>query len=81
MLIASMIVKVDPRVANAVAEKLAGMADVTSYGVHKKEHIILVAEKKSAKELEQLSQYILMEFPDVIGVFPTYLTSMEAATE
>lgn len=79
MLIASMIVKAPAENAPGIAQALEKIPGLTLYGVHKEENIIVVAEAESAAELEKLSQSIMLEFPEVIGVFPTYLASDESA--
>jgi hypothetical protein len=35
----------------------------------------VVAEAETTEELEKLSESIMVKFPEVVGVFPTYLTS------
>ena len=74
MYIASMIIRVNPQKAQQIADELEELDNVTTYGVHKEENIVLVAEALEVKELENLSRYILETYDDVIGVFPTYLT-------
>ncbi len=74
MYIASMIVKVFPEKAQNVLTQLERIENVTTYGIHKKENIIVVAEAPEVKELEMLTRYIMDTFEDVTGVFPTYLT-------
>jgi len=73
MLIASMIVKSVPEKAEETAQLLGRIPNVTTYGVHKDNNIIVVAEAHDVKQLENLSKYLLNEYDDVIGVFPTYL--------
>lgn len=75
MLIASMIVKAPSEKAPEIAAALEKIPGLTLYGVHKENNIIVVAEAETAGELEKLSESIMMEFPEVLGVFPTYLTS------
>jgi nitrate reductase NapAB chaperone NapD len=77
MLIASMIVKVVPEKAEEVAQSLGRIPNVTTYGVHKENNIIVVAEAHDVEQLENLSKYLMMEYENVLGVFPTYLTSDE----
>lgn len=73
MLVASMIVKADPGRAEEVARQLGRMPNVTSYGVHKEENIVLVAEAHDEAQLENLARYILDTFEDAWGVFPTFV--------
>jgi nitrate reductase NapAB chaperone NapD len=77
MLIASSIVKVVPEKAEEVRELLNQIPKVTTYGIHKESNIIIVAEAHDVEQLESLNNYILEQFPDVLAVFPTYLTSDE----
>lgn len=77
MLVASMIVKTDPLRAAEVARQLGRMPNVTSYGVHKEENIVLVAEAHDEAQLENLARYIVDTFEDVWGVFPTFIGSDE----
>lgn len=77
MIIASMIVKVVPEKAEDIAQQLRRIPNVTTYGVHKENNIIVVAEAHDEEQLQNLSKYIMEEFEDVWGVFPTYMTSDE----
>ena len=83
MLVASMIVKVDPARAEELARQLGRIPGVTTYGVHKEENVILVAEAHDEPQLENLARYIAESFEGVAGVFPTFLaadTSPESPT-
>ena len=75
MLVASMIVKTTPERAEEVARQLGRMPNVTSYGVHGEENIVLVAEAHDEAQLANLSRYILDTFEDAWGVFPTFVGS------
>ncbi len=77
MLIASMIVKVVADEAEAVQAQLQRMPNVTTYGIHKEDNIILVTEARSVEELELLSKRLTHEIAGVLGVFPTYVTEEE----
>lgn len=77
MLIASMIVKVVAAEAEAVQAQLRRLPHVTTYGIHKEDNIILVAEARSVEELEKLSLHLTHEITGVLGVFPTYVTEEE----
>lgn len=77
MLIASMIVKVVPAEAQAVQAQLQRLPNVTTYGIHKEDNIILVTEARSVEALEQLSKHVTHEIAGVLGVFPTYVTEDE----
>ncbi len=78
MLVASMIVKSDSAKAEDVALQLSRIPGVTTYGVHKENNIIVVAEAHDEAQLENLSRYVLESFDDVWGVFPVFVASDEA---
>jgi len=80
MLIASMIVKVVPEKAEEVVQSLGRIPNVTTYGVHKENNLILVAEAHDVEQLENLSKYIMNTFDEVLGVFPTYVTADEGVS-
>lgn len=75
MLIASMIVKVDPAMADRVKSELDEISGVTTYGIHKENNIIAVAEVQEVDELERLSKMILADCEGVLAVLPTFLGS------
>lgn len=81
MLIASSIVKVDPRKAQDALELLEQIPKVTTFGIHKENNIIVVLEAHDVKQLESLHGYILEQVPAALAVFPTYLTSDEGEPE
>lgn len=78
VLIAGMIVKVDPERAGEVARQLGRIPNVSTYGVHKEENIVLVAEGHDEGQLENLARYIVGTFEGVRGVYPTFIGSDEA---
>lgn len=73
MLVASMIVKITPEKAEEVAQQLERIPNVTTYGVHKQNNIIVVVEAHDEAQLENFSKYITEEFDGVLGVFPTFV--------
>ncbi len=77
MLIASMIVKVLPEKAIETEKLMEQYPNVTTYGVHKDNNIIIVVEANDAQELESLSRRIMNAHEAVLGVFPTYVTTDE----
>jgi nitrate reductase NapAB chaperone NapD len=81
MLVASMIVKVEPAQAEEVARQLGRMPGVTTYGVHKEENVVVVAEAHDEAQLENLGKYILAEFEGVWGVYPTFVASDDEADQ
>jgi nitrate reductase NapAB chaperone NapD len=82
MLVASMIVKTDPGRAEEVSRQLGRIPNVTTYGVHREENIVLVAEAHDEAQLENLARYIMDTFEEAWGVFPTFVgTDEEPAAE
>lgn len=75
MLISSMIVKVVPEMAEEVVLKLNKIPNVTTYGVHKENNIIIVAEMETEEQLEDLSNHITNEYDGVLNVYFTYVSS------
>lgn len=75
MLISSMIAKVDPAHAGEVARRLERIPGVTSYGVHRENNVILVAETRDEEQMEQLARHILEGYDEVWAVFPTFVAS------
>ena len=79
MLISSMIVKTRPGKADAVLSMLGKIPRISTYGIHRGNNIIVVAETHDVKQLENLTGFILDSIEDVLGVFPTYLNFEEEA--
>lgn len=77
MLVASMIVKTDPGRAEEVSRQLGRIPNVTTYGVHREENIVLVAEAHDEAQLENLARYIMDTFEEAWGVFPTFIGTDE----
>ena len=75
MLVASMIVKVAPAHAQEVARQIGRIPGVSTYGVHKENNIVAVAEAHDETQLERLATYISENFEDVMGVYPTFVAS------
>ncbi len=72
-LIASMIVRVIPEKADEIIQQLEKIPSVDTHGIHKNENIIIVAEGRDVLQIDNLVTFINQEFPDVLGVYPTYL--------
>jgi nitrate reductase NapAB chaperone NapD len=75
MLVASMVVKVEPEKAEDLARQFGRIPGVTTYGVHKEENVIVVAEAHDEAQLENLAKYLMRDFDGVWGVFPTFVAS------
>ncbi len=73
MLISSMIVKTRPGKAETVLTQLQKIPRVTTYGVHRGNNIIVVAEIHDIKQLENLTAFIMESIDDVLSVSPTYI--------
>lgn len=78
MLIVSMIVKVKSEAAQVTLEAIEKIENLTTYGVHKDDNIIVVGEVETVDEIEALSKKLLNEFDAILGVFPTYLADEDA---
>ncbi|MCP4399092.1 MAG: chaperone NapD [bacterium] len=74
MLVASMIVKVIPEHAEDIEAYLNTIPSITTYGIHKTDNIIAVAEAQTVQEIEELSSNLMKKHEAVLGVYPTYLT-------
>ncbi len=81
MYIASMLIKVRPESAAAVEKRIQAVPGMTTYGVHKGDTIIAVAEAEEIRDLEAFGKNLMATDEDVLGVYPTYLTSEEAFSE
>ena len=79
MLIASMIVKTVSDNADEVARELQRIPNVTTYGVHKENNIIVVAEAQDEEQLENFTQYLMREYSAILGVYPTFVASDDDA--
>jgi nitrate reductase NapAB chaperone NapD len=78
MLVASMVVKVEPEHAAEAARQLGRIPGVTTYGVHKEENIVVVAEAHDEGQLENLARYIMGNFEGVWGIYPTFVASEDS---
>lgn len=81
MIIASMIVKALPENIDEVVLKLNNIPNVTTYGVHKEENIILLIEADSEDQIKDLARYINSEFDGILGTYPTFIGSDEDVEE
>lgn len=75
MLVASMVVKVDPAQADELSRQFGRIPGLTTYGVHKEENVVVVAEAHDEAQLENMARYILDTFEGAWGVFPTFVAS------
>jgi nitrate reductase NapAB chaperone NapD len=75
MLVASMVVKVDPAQADELSRQFGRIPGLTTYGVHKEDNIVVVAEAHDEAQLENMARYLLDNFEGAWGVFPTFVAS------
>jgi nitrate reductase NapAB chaperone NapD len=81
MIIASMIIKALPENIDEVVLKLNNIPNVTTYGVHKEENIIVLIEADSEDQIKDLARYINSEFDGILGTYPTFIGSDEDVEE
>lgn len=81
MIIASMIIKALPEHTDELVLKLNNIPNVTTYGVHKEENIIVLIEADSEDQLKDLSRYITSEFDGILGTYPTFISSEDDIEE
>ena len=74
MIIASMIVKTTVDSAEKVVLALNELPNVTTYGIHKDNNIVVLIEAESEDKLRDLSRYINSEFDGVTGTYPTFIS-------
>jgi len=77
MIVASMIIKAFPENIDEVILKLNNIPNVTTYGVHKEENIIVLIEADSEDQLKDLARYINSEFDGILGTYPTFVSADE----
>lgn len=77
MEIAGVVILTDTRKTMQVLNDLNGMDRVTTYGVHKGNHIVAVFEGDSPEHLEEISNRITNNVQGVLGIFPAYVQSDE----
>ena len=73
MPIAGVVVLTQSSHTQNVLESLQKQPNVTTYGVHKENHIIAVLEAETTKELKNMSEEITRGIPGVLGVYPAYI--------
>ncbi len=73
MPIAGVVIIINPARTEDVLNKLDMIPGITTYGVHKENHIIAVFEGDTSKSLEKLSKRVQEEIPGILGVYPTYV--------
>lgn len=77
MQISSMIIKTRPGRAPAVLERLHYYPELTTYGIHRGNNLIVVAETVSIGQLERLTDEISRTIEDIWAITPTYLNFEE----
>lgn len=81
MPISGILVKVEPEKAQGVLKKLQTINNVTTYGIHKENNIIIVIEGKSVEEINSIITHIQDNIEAVIGVFPAYINFEDIVEE
>ena len=81
MPIAGVVVITDKQKTDEALNMLGEMENVSTYGVHKENHIIVVLEGENAEELEAMTSRISADIPGVLGVYPTYVTFEDQSEE
>ncbi len=77
-LVAGAVVETLPGQAPAVAARLAGEPGLSLAGGDGRRLIAVVCEAADGEALEALSQRLLAEHPEVLGVYPTFVGDDEA---
>lgn len=80
MPVAGIVVLTVKEKADRVLTGMQQIENVTTYGVHKENHIVAVLEGDNSRELETLSNRI-EEIDGVLGVFPAYVSFEDEADE
>lgn len=73
MPIAGVIVVTTPDKTQEILEQMDTLENVTTYGVHKGNHIVAVFEADSSKGLEKLSDRLSDSIPGILGIYPAYV--------
>ncbi len=81
MPIAGVVVITDKKKTNDALNMLEEMENVSTYGVHKENHIIVVLEGKDEEDLEAMTARISADIPGILGVYPTYVTFEDESEE
>ena len=75
MLVASVIVKCIPEYVDKIKSKLGEIENVTVYGVHNHENIVIIIEAEKEEQLEEITNIIRLEPEGVLGTYPTFISS------
>lgn len=75
MIIASVVVKTIEDKAENLVLKLNDIPNVTTHGIHKNDNIIVLIEADSAEHLEGIGKFINSEFEEVMGTYPTFIST------
>ncbi|MEA3286218.1 MAG: chaperone NapD [Candidatus Marinimicrobia bacterium] len=71
MPIAGLVIMTKPDKADEVLDGLKQVPGITTYGIHKDNHIVAVLETSSIEELKVTSLSIMDDIPNVMGVYPS----------
>ncbi len=78
-MISSLIIRTRQGKAETVLSELQKIPKVTTYGIHRGNNIIMVAETHDVQQLEHLIDFIRENIENVLSVAPTYINFEEAA--
>jgi nitrate reductase NapAB chaperone NapD len=73
MPIAGVIVLTETDASQKVLMALNQEENVTTYGVHRKGHIVAVIETGTSREMEKYTQELIDRIPGILGIFPAYV--------
>lgn len=76
-----MIVTTQKGMAEEVALQLKRVPNLTTHGVYKGDNIIVVMEAEKEEELVNMSRYLMNEFEDILGTYPTFMASEDEVDE
>lgn len=81
MPIAGVLILTEPKLSDKVLVELNTVKNITTYGIHKNNHIVAVIEADSIEELERVAKLVTTDIQGVIGVYPTYVNYEELEEE
>ncbi|MCK5033889.1 MAG: chaperone NapD [Calditrichia bacterium] len=73
MPIAGVVIIADKQKTMNVLNQLNTIENVTTYGVHKDNHIIAVFEGDTPSELEKMNDDIMNKIDGIYGIYPAYV--------
>jgi len=74
MIIAGVVIVTTEQASDTVLDALKAIQNITTYGIHKDNNIIAVFEGETPRDLEFLNNRLLKEIPEILGIYPAYVT-------